>query len=57
MICTYQHKRIPGVRIVFQVRNDRYEKMVALRRRRAEKLGYAAAEFEEVRLSSKGRGT
>lgn len=56
MICTYQHKRIPGMLIVFQVRNDRYEKMVALRRR-AEKLGYAAAEFEEVRLSSKGRGT
>lgn len=56
MTCIYQHRRIPTVRIIFQVRNDRFEKMVALRRR-AEKLGYAAYEFEEIRPSSKGEGT
>jgi len=55
MTCVYQHRRIPTVRILFQMPGcDGFEKMVALRRR-AEKLGYAASDFKEIWPSSKGQ--
>lgn len=56
MTCVYREKKHPDNRIVFQCRNDRHEQLIALRRR-AEKLGLTPSDFEEVRPSSKGRGT
>lgn len=52
MMHIYQEKAHPENRIVFSCRNDRYEAMVALRRR-AEKLGLTPADFVEIRPSSK----